>query len=131
MQGGGGAWHTSSVRSVYEHMFDMHSAAVHREILRLTSMGINDCEVSRRTGIARATVRDIRRREAGEIARPLRRRGICPRCWKSARVMNLSAGDYVEMLALYLGDGYIVQAGRTFRLRIYFCLLYTSDAADE
>lgn len=32
--------------------------------------------------------------------------------------MSFSAGEYVELLGYYLGDGYIVVAGRTQRLRV-------------
>lgn len=77
----------------------------------MSAAGCNDTDVAWLTGLPRTTVRDMRRREP-----PLRDR--CPRCWRTVRRMNFSPGEYAELLGYYLGDGYIVVAGRTQRLRI-------------
>jgi hypothetical protein len=43
---------------------------------------------------------------------------LCPRCWRRARRTHWSDGDYAFLLGVYLGDGCISDAGRSFRLRI-------------
>lgn len=92
----------------------MHPSAVRAEIKRLIAAGVNDCEISRRTGIPRSTVRDLRRA-------PYRRKTIdevCPRCWRPSRPIRFSDADYAESLGFYLGDGSIAQLTRTQRMRI-------------
>jgi hypothetical protein len=96
----------------------MHSRAVRDQALTLIQAGFNDCDVARRTGIARTTIRDWRKPRY-EPSVPAGRRAICPRCGKSARELAFTEEDYSELLGIYLGDGYIVQMGRTSRLRIY------------
>ncbi len=101
-----------------ESICAMHSFAVREQALTLIQAGFNDCEVARRTGIARTTIRDWRkpRYEPRAMAGP---RIACPRCWRSARQMSFAAGDYSELLGLYLGDGYLVRMPRTWRFRLY------------
>lgn len=94
-------------------MFAVHPPAVRAEVLALVESGVNDCEIARRLGLPRTTVRDIRR--------PRRRNGVrprCPRCWRPTRTVVFSSADYVELLGLYLGDGYITTLARTQQLRI-------------
>jgi len=60
----------------------MHPPEVRAEAMRLVAAGINDCEISRRIGIPRSTIRDWRRptyvpRESAPSRRP------CPRCWRT------------------------------------------------
>ena len=50
----------------------MRSPEIRAEVLRLVGEGVNDCEVARRLGLPRTTVRDIRRAPD---------RPVCPRCW--------------------------------------------------
>jgi hypothetical protein len=97
----------------------VHPPDVKAEALRLVAEGLNDCEVSRRTGIARSTIRDWRRPtyEAKPIA-------TCPRCWRGMKPTSFSSEDYAELLGLYLGDGSISRALRTERLRITLDLKY-------
>ena len=74
--------------------------------------GVNDCEIARRLGVARTTVRDWRRpRYFGQLV-------SCPRCWDRLRPLAFSKADYAELLGLYLGDGHISDLARTQRLRI-------------
>lgn len=98
----------------------MHSPAARDQALKLIRSGLNDCEVARRTGIARTTIRDWRRppKPKPRSSKP-RPRIACPRCWRSSPPLSFADGDYAELLGIYLGDGYIVRMGRTFRLRIY------------
>jgi hypothetical protein len=92
----------------------MHPPDVRAEALALVAAGINDCEVARRTGIPRRTILDWRRptyvrRSSSEL---------CPGCWRPTKRIRFTAEDYAELLALYLGDGWISSGARTYRLRI-------------
>jgi hypothetical protein len=55
---------------------------------------------------------------------------LCPRCWRRARRTEWSGGDYAFLLGLYLGDGYISDGGRSFRLRISLDARYPRVIAD-
>lgn len=92
----------------------MHPIEIHLEIKALIAAGVNDCEISRRMGVPRTTVREIRKPRYIRKTRSV----VCPRCYRPAREMQFSAVAYCELLGLYLGDGHIVQAGRSQRLRI-------------
>src|SRR3954452_10404055 len=87
----------------------MHPANVREEARVLVAAGHPDAEVARRTGLPRTTVRDLRRAEPDLL---------CPRCWRRIRPTGWIARDYAFLLGLYLGDGCISTAGRTFRMRI-------------
>jgi hypothetical protein len=100
---------------VCEHTF-VHPASVRELALSLVAEGHNDCEIARRLGVPRATVRDWRRPRY--VPRANRERGICPRCWRPAPRIVFSDADYAELLALYLGDGHIATLARTQMLRI-------------
>jgi hypothetical protein len=104
----------------------VHPYAVRAQALELVDAGENDCEIARRLRLPRTTVRDWRHRK-GLVVRGM----TCPRCWcDSHRPIVFSARDYSELLALYLGDGYIVRTGRSDRLRIYFDTRYTEIISD-
>lgn len=98
----------------------MHPPEVRAAALELIAAGLNDCEVARRTGIARGTIRDWRRpgykRKTDAHA--------CPRCWRAARTIRFTPEDYSELLATYLGDGSISEHPRTQRLRIALDMKY-------
>ena len=69
----------------------------------LVEAGANDCEIARRTGIPRSTIREWRSRDfvfrlSGEVD-----------------TASLPEADYAYLLGLYLGDGYICPGGRTYR----------------
>jgi hypothetical protein len=89
-------------------------------VLDLVRTGLNDCEVARRTGIPRGTVRDWRRGRTPNFERltePGRRRQTCPVC--RGQPLELSQGHYTYLLGLYLGDGCILVHPRgVYRLRI-------------
>ena len=100
----------------------MHSPELRNRALALVEAGENDCQVARRLGLARTTVRDWRRAkdEPSELIGV-----ICPRCWRPSRKPILfTVADYAELLGLYLGDGYIVRTGRSDRLRIFLDTRY-------
>ncbi len=96
----------------------MHPPAVREHALQLIRTGLNDCEVARRTGISRTTIRDWRRPRYQPRV-PAAPRVVCPCCGRSARQMTFTPGDYSELLGLYLGDGYLVRMPRTWRFRLY------------
>jgi hypothetical protein len=94
---------------------------VRSEIVALVGQGLNDCEIARRTGIPRSTVRDWRRPKYQQKAH----RAVCPRCWRATKLIRFTAEDYAELLGLYLGDGCISAGARTARLRIALDAKYT------
>jgi hypothetical protein len=100
----------------------VHGPEIREAARALIEQGVNDCEVARRLGIARTTVRDWRRPryvpDNGRAAQP------CPRCWRTSGPITASADDYAELLGLYLGDGHITQMARTQRLRIFLDASY-------
>lgn len=95
----------------------MHPPEVRAAALALVERGLNDCEISRRLGIPRSTIRDWRRPTYVPRNPAVPRLG-CPRCLRAAKPMRFRPEDYAELLAMYLGDGSISQHPRTQRLRI-------------
>lgn len=96
-----------------EHMFlFVHAAAVRAEAMRLLAVGLSDTAIAQALGVPRRTIGDWR-----TPPRPSRLQ-CCPRCWERARPAAPAAGDYAELLGLYLGDGYIARLARTYSLRI-------------
>jgi hypothetical protein len=98
----------------------VHGPAVKQQALALVAVGANDCEISRLLGVARTTIRDWRKPRYLRI----QSRAICPRCWRPTRPILIPAGDYAELLGLYLGDGHISPLERTHRLRIFLDAAY-------
>jgi hypothetical protein len=78
----------------------------------LVAAGFNDCEISRRTGIPRPTVRDWRRGRRPRFDRTPYPPGADP------DIASEAEAAYAYLLGLYLGDGDITAAPRTYRLRI-------------
>ena len=72
----------------------MHSAAIRSKVRELVAAGLGDREIARRTGLPRTTVRYMR------APRTPRQRETCPRCWRAARPMRFTAGEYAELLGL-------------------------------
>jgi transposase len=91
----------------------MHAAQVKTTALALVARGVSDSEIARRLEVPRSTIRDWRR------APTVSRLELCPRCWRRTRPVRLDAGDYAELLGLYLGDGHISPFARTERLRVH------------
>ena len=104
----------------------MHDPELRRRALDLVAAGVNDCEVSRRLGVARTTVRHWR--WAKERDAPAR--ALCWRCWRPTRQVALNAGDYAELLGLYLGDGHISPMPRSQRLRLSLDAKYPAIVAE-
>src|SRR3954447_11720916 len=102
----------------------MHPPKIRAEALALVEQGLNDCEISRRLGVPRSTVRDWRCPTYIPRHGTPRFPETCPRCWLAAKPMTISAEDYAELLGFYLGDGCISDLPRTQRLRIALDLKY-------
>jgi hypothetical protein len=97
----------------------VHTPEIQGAALALVEQGVNDCEIARRLGVPRTTVRDWRRpRYFANFDR-------CPRCWHRLRPLAFCDADYAELLGLYLGDGHISPLARTQRLRIFLDSKYT------
>jgi hypothetical protein len=90
----------------------MHPEDRVRSVIRFVGEGLNDCEISRRTGVPRRTVLDWRH---GRIPGRKRASRACPRCHGAP----LDEPAYAYLLGLYLGDGCISPAARCDKLRIF------------
>jgi hypothetical protein len=102
----------------------VHPAAVRQAALDLIATGLNDCEVARRIGVPRRTVRDWR------VPTYKSTRGICLGCWRPTSSVAFTAADYAELLGLYLGDGHISRLPRTERLRLMLDSKYPTIVED-
>jgi Homeodomain-like domain len=106
----------------------VHPAALREAALSLVAEGHNDCDVARRLGIPRTTVRDWRRPRY--VPRQHKLGPTCPRCGRAARPSVLGSADYAELLGLYLGDGHIARLARTERLRLFLDARYPTIVAE-
>lgn len=87
----------------------MRSIEEFNTVRSLIAAGLNDCAISRQTGIPRRTVRDWRNG----------RRSILPRDVCSTHDFStLPSDSYSYLLGLYLGDGCISRSRRVWRLRV-------------
>jgi hypothetical protein len=89
----------------------------------LAAEGLNHCQIARRTGIPRSTVRDWLN---GRLPRRSRRASGCSSCGHPEhRFEELPAAEYAYLLAMYLGDGCISTSARGIhRLRIRLDMRY-------
>ena len=110
----------------------MRSEEEYRNALELIQIGINDCEIGRRTGIPRGTIREWRVSVAsGSGGRTKfwsgRRRATCFRCFGGW----FDEEAYAYLLGAYLGDGCLsVMPRNVYRLRIV-CDLKYPEIIDE
>ena len=105
----------------------MYSRETVAEALRLAGQGLSNCEISRRTGVSRPTVREW---TAGRLphsfeqkstlyGRPNDSAQSCARCGASEHRFDRLSTSYAYLLGMYLGDGHISRGRRdVFRLRI-------------
>lgn len=105
----------------------VYATAVREAALELMRAGCNDCEIGRRLGVPRTTVRDWRR---PPYERQVQFVGTCARCWEPMTDVHFTPADYAELLGLYLGDGHISDGPRTQRLRISLDARYPELNAD-
>lgn len=93
-------------------------------VQELVAKGVNDCEISRRTGIPRTTVRDWRR------GAPPSRRHMHGCCRCVGLDPSPPGASYAYLLGLYLGDGCISEHPRMFKLRIVLDAKYPGIIAE-
>lgn len=92
----------------------MRSSDEFNEVRRLLAIGMNDCAITRETGVPRPTVRDWRRRPPHKLPRPT---ATSP-CGVAHDFTAVPAAEYSYLLGLYLGDGCISRSRRVWRIRI-------------
>lgn len=109
----------------------MHPEATVASVLELHDAGLNNCEISRRTGVSRPTIRDWVRGRVPHSYRPRDPGGTflgqeaCLRCGGNEHDFDRLGPDYVHLLGLYLGDGSISEHRRqVHRLRIALDVAY-------
>jgi hypothetical protein len=87
----------------------------------LVDGGLNDCAIARQTGIPRRTVAQWRITQRWSTASS----SMCSKCDGSSHGFDTLPREYVYLLGMYLGDGYIVRgAKRVFRLIVAMDGLY-------
>jgi hypothetical protein len=101
----------------------MRSLDEYKEALTLVEQGLNDCEISRRTGIPVGTIRGWR-----NGSRRVRRAAQGPRCVQCGCALHdfssFATPAYVYLLGLYLGDGCVTRFTRTWGLVVALDALY-------
>jgi hypothetical protein len=117
----------------------VHDRETVAEVLRLVrDAGLNHCEVSRRTGVPRPTVRDW---ASGKLPHSFQQKPVlygrptgreaCPRCGASRHDFTGLSTAYVHLLGLYLGDGTISRHPRdVYKLRIFLDMRYPGIVAE-
>lgn len=94
----------------------MRSRSQVEAVLVLSAQGLNNCEIARRTGVPRGTIRDWVRSRPPDVGLV---RGDCRRCGGALHdPPAVPPTHYVYLLGLYLGDGTITRSRRVLRLRI-------------
>jgi hypothetical protein len=91
----------------------MHPEATVASVLALHEAGLNNCEIARRTGVPRPTVKDW---VAGRVPRSYRLadpQGLCEKCGGGEHRFDQIPEDYVYLLGLYLGDGTLSEPRQT------------------
>lgn len=104
----------------------MHSGETVAQVLRLSQQGLNNCEISRRTGLSRPTVRDWVNGKLPHSYRLVSRRSAgCAKCGGTRHDFGRLPSDYIYLLGLYLGDGSIASHPRgVYRLRVTLDVRY-------
>jgi hypothetical protein len=103
----------------------MHPEATIASVLKLHEAGLNNCEISRRTGVSRPTIREWVRGRLPHSFAHANSKGICERCGGDGHRFDRLSADYVYLLGLYLGDGSIATHRRgVHRLRIALDVRY-------
>jgi hypothetical protein len=103
----------------------VHDEETLSDVLALVGDGLNDCEIARRTGVPRRTVRDWRVGRVPKLRAPRCQRcgGGPDECGDDQHTIRPEE-EYAYLLGLYLGDGYISQAPRTYRIRFFLDAVY-------
>ncbi|MEU8344188.1 helix-turn-helix domain-containing protein [Spirillospora sp. NPDC048832] len=88
----------------------MYDVTMRERALALLDEGLTISETSRRTGIARSSIREWRLRTSQGRDLYVRPRARCPRCTETPTLPE-PMDSYAYLLGLYLGDGYISPVG--------------------
>lgn len=80
--------------------------------------GQNFCEIARRTGRSRSTIRSALRRRAG-VAQSAEAADLKSAQWGFESLHQHQRPEYAYLLGLYLGDGHISKVRQTYRLRLF------------
>lgn len=108
----------------------MRTAGEVQSVLALVADGINDCAISRLTGIPRGTIRDWRH---GDVPRRRLAGGpSCSQCGAACLPLPTEREEaYSYLLGQYLGDGMLTEHPRdVFRLRIFGDAKYVGLTAE-
>lgn len=110
----------------------MHDGVTVAEALRLARQGLSNCEISRRIGVSRPTIRDW---VNGALPHSYKggggHGGGCAKCHGDEHDFDRLPSAYLYLLGLYLGDGSIAKHPRdVYRLRITLDVRYPSIVAD-
>jgi hypothetical protein len=114
----------------------MHPEATVASVLELHWAGLNNCQISRRTGVSRPTIRDwvngklphSYRPKISVAGRPMHV-GVCQRCNGDDHHFEHLSTAYAYLLGLYLGDGSIATHPRgVYRLRVSLDVRYPGIA---
>lgn len=93
------------------------------EVRDFIRAGVNDCEISRITGVPGCTVRDWRLAKRWRTFGPTR--DGCDTCGRPEHEFSALPASYAHLLGLYLGDGCLSAHPRgVYRLRISLDLRY-------
>ncbi len=103
----------------------MHPKATVEVALRLRDEGLNHCEISRRIGVSRPTIREWANGNLPHSYATPGGPGVCEKCGANDHSVADLPADYVYLLGLYLGDGSISTHPRgVHRLRITLDVKY-------
>jgi hypothetical protein len=102
----------------------MRSADEFDEVQHLVALGMNDCAISRLTGIPRPTIRGRRRDPPPSLRKPW----ASSPCGVLHDFAALPPGPYAYLLGLYLGDGCLSRMRRVWKLRIALDTRYPAIA---
>jgi hypothetical protein len=95
----------------------MRSQEEYETVRDLIATGMNNCAISRATGIPRPTIREWRRRPA--VRRRWADAGVCAHDFS-----GLPAAAYAYLLGIYFGDGCISRARQVWKLRVALDVKY-------
>lgn len=103
----------------------MRSREEYQQILQLWEEGKNKSQIAHTLGIPRSTIRDCINRyqsidglETTMACYPPKARVVAQICSGQVEESSHVFATYAFLLGMYLGDGYIIEQGRTYWLRI-------------
>jgi hypothetical protein len=94
----------------------MYPTSEVQTVLDLAAAGVSDRQITRQTGVSRATVRNWRHGDTPRPRRPIPT--TCARCQEPATFESELGSEYSYLLGQYLGDGCVSANGTSFALQI-------------